>query len=224
MGMFLATVGILGFPVALLVWLYSMFKKNNDLKNKSLIAMGITFALFVIGLVIYKPEEEIKTTEPKQEKAAQTKKTTESSSTKKEDKKEIVSSSSTEQETKTSEETVTSSSETPFNPADFATVDYNEWNHDKVEIGSKVQITGEVIQAQQSDGDMTLRVKINDDYDQIVLVSVVSEIYKDIIAENDNVTFYGINAGLTSYKTVMGNEKTLPLLMTTKYTVNSYGQ
>lgn len=71
---------------------------------------------------------------------------------------------------------------------------------------------------------MTLRVKINDDYDQIVLVSILSKNYKDIIAENDNVTFYGINAGLTSYETVMGNEVTIPSLYATNYTVNFYGQ
>ncbi|GAB6719126.1 hypothetical protein BOVMAS33_07560 [Streptococcus uberis] len=87
MGLLLGAIGMLGFPIALLICAIAALRKNKKLKKQSLIATGITFALFVIGLVIYKPEEKIKTTEPKQEKVAKIDKKTKSSSSKKEDKK-----------------------------------------------------------------------------------------------------------------------------------------
>ncbi|MGT2958840.1 tripartite tricarboxylate transporter TctB family protein [Streptococcus bovimastitidis] len=232
MGLFLGAIGMLGFPIALLICAIAALRKNKKLKKQSLIAMGITFALFVIGLVIYKPEEEVKTTEPKQEKVAKTDKKTKSSSSKKEVKKETKKevkkktddSSSTNKETKPSKETVPSSSEEVFDPNKYQVVDYNEWNHDKVELGTSVQITGNVIQVQKSDEEVDLRVALDDMYDQVVLVAIAADDYKDVIAEDDNVTIYGMNMGITSYETVMGNEMSLPLLMSTKYVVNSYGQ
>ncbi|WP_353305302.1 hypothetical protein [Streptococcus uberis] len=205
------------FVSAVCLWFFVEQRPNKKYRN-------IAIVFLVMGsILIYvdnKKNEKINETKPKQEEVVKKEKNTEESSSKKE-----ATESSTEINTETSSDTApSSSSEEPFDPANYSTVDYNEWNHDKVELASKVQITGEVIQAQKSGGDMTLRVKINDDYDQIVLVSILSKNYKDIIAENDNVTFYGINAGLTSYETVMGNEVTIPSLYATNYTVNFYGQ
>lgn len=205
------------FVSAVCLWFFVEQRPNKKYRN-------IAIVFLVMGsILIYvdnKKNEKINETKAKQEEVVKKEKNTEESSSKKE-----ATESSTEINTETSSDTApSSSSEEPFDPANYSTVDYNEWNHDKVELASKVQITGEVIQAQKSGGDMTLRVKINDDYDQIVLVSILSKNYKDIIAENDNVTFYGINAGLTSYETVMGNEVTIPSLYATNYTVNFYGQ
>lgn len=115
-------------------------------------------------------------------------------------------------------------SEEPFDPASYPLVDFNAWNHDDVEYASKLQVTGTVIQAMKSDEGMNLRLAINDDYDQVVLITIEDSDYQDVIAEDDNVTVYGLNAGLTSYKTVMGNEQTIPAMLGTNYTVNSYGQ
>ena len=114
--------------------------------------------------------------------------------------------------------------EEPFDPATYPLVDFNAWNHDDVEYASKLQVTGTVIQAMKSDEGMNLRLAINDDYDQVVLITIEDSDYQDVIAEDDNVTVYGLNAGLTSYKTVMGNEQTIPAMLGTNYTVNSYGQ
>lgn len=134
-------------------------------------------------------------------------------------------SSSSSSETEVSE--TSSSSETakePFDPASYPLVDFNAWNHDDVDYASKLQVTGTVIQAMKSDEGMNLRLAINDDYDQVVLITIEDTDYQDVIAEDDNVTVYGLNAGLTSYKTVMGNEQTIPAMLGTNYTVNSYGQ
>ncbi|MCK1238477.1 hypothetical protein MX111_03320 [Streptococcus uberis] len=218
----LGMINIVVFMTSIILLLVSFFEKDKKLIKYSLITMVASLGFFILLIIVsaIKQTNDSSNTEPKQEKVVKKEKNTEESSSKKE-----ATESSTEINTETSSDTApSSSSEEPFDPANYSTVDYNEWNHDKVELASKVQITGEVIQAQKSGGDMTLRVKINDDYDQIVLVSILSKNYKDIIAENDNVTFYGINAGLTSYETVMGNEVTIPSLYATNYTVNFYGQ
>ncbi|KYP17706.1 hypothetical protein [Streptococcus parauberis] len=135
-------------------------------------------------------------------------------------------SSSSSSETEVSESSSSSSEavEEPFDPATYPLVDFNAWNHDDVEYASKLQVTGTVIQAMKSDEGMNLRLAINDDYDQVVLITIEDTDYQDVIAEDDNVTVYGLNAGLTSYKTVMGNEQTIPAMLGTNYTVNSYGQ
>lgn len=218
----LGLIDMLVFITSIILLLVSFFEKDKKLIKYSLITLVASLGFFILLIIdsAIKQTNDSSNTEPKQEKVVKKEKNTEESSFEKD-----TTENSTEINTETSSETApSSSSEEPFNPADYPTVDYNEWNHDKVELASKVQISGEVIQAQKSGGDMTLRVKINDDYDQIVLVSILSKNYKDIIAENDNVTFYGINVGLTSYETVMGNEVTIPSLMVSNYTVNSYVQ
>ncbi len=221
MGILLGAVGMLGFPIALIIFAIAKLRKKKKLKKHSLIAMGVTFALFVLGFSIYKPENETKITKPKQDKVVKTEKKAEASSSnkeaKKETKKEVASSSSSKKET------TVSSTEEPFDPASYPSVDFNAWNHDDVDYASKLQVTGTVIQAMKSDEGMNLRLAINDDYDQVVLITIEDSDYKDVIAEDDNVTVYGLNAGLTTYKTVMGNEQTIPAMLGTNYTVNSYG-
>lgn len=134
--------------------------------------------------------------------------------------------SSTVEETEVSSTSPSSSEpiEESFDPATYPTVDFNEWNHDKLELASKVQVTGTVVQAMKSDVGMNLRLAINDDYDQVILITIEDSDYEEVIAEDDNVTVYGLNAGLSTYETVMGNEQTIPSMVGTNYTVNSYGQ
>ncbi|MEQ9764589.1 hypothetical protein [Streptococcus jiangjianxini] len=145
--------------------------------------------------------------------------TTDSTSSEEESSKSEPSETSTSSSSETEK-----SSEEPFDPNSYQTVDYNEWNHDKVGLLSKVQITGKVVQfIKGSSGDVNLRVAVNDNYDNMVLVSIDSDEYKEVIAEDDNVTIYGKNGGLTSYESTLRSEITLPSLFNDKYIVNSYG-
>lgn len=180
--------------------------------QKKFIPVLVVTSLLVITVIFAPKKEEAKkvaSPEAKVEKKIEPKKT-----------KKV----EAKKETKPSKETTVSSSEEPFDPATYPLVDFNAWNHDDVEYASKLQVTGTVIQAMKSDEGMNLRLAINDDYDQVVLITIEDSDYQDVIAEDDNVTVYGLNAGLTSYKTVMGNEQTIPAMLGTNYTVNSYGQ
>ena len=209
----LGLIGLAGVPIAIGVLIYSLVKKNKAIQKYSLIGLGASLLIFTLA-VIFVDKLEVETTN--EDKVVQQ----DTSTTEKEVEKE---SSSTETETS---ETIASSSsepvEEPFDPATYPLVDFNAWNHDDVEYASKLQVTGTVIQAMKSDQGMNLRLAINDDYDQVVLITIEDSDYQDVIAENDNVTVYGLNAGLVSYETVMGNEQTIPGMLGTNYTVNLY--
>ena len=215
-GALLGLIGLAGVPIAIGVLIYSLVKKNKAIKKYSLIGLGASLLIFTLA-VIFVDKLEVETTN--EDKVVQQ----DTSTTEKEE----VEKDSSSTETETSETIASSSSEPveePFDPATYPLVDFNAWNHDDVEYASKLQVTGTVIQAMKSDQGVNLRLAINDDYDQVVLITIEDSDYQDVIAENDNVTVYGLNAGLISYETVMGNEQTVPGMLGTNYTVNSYGQ
>lgn len=115
-----------------------------------------------------------------------------------------------------------SSSET-FDPNNYEVPDFATWNHDQLEHDKKIQITGTVVQNMEDDGIYYLRVAMDDDHSKIVMVGISKYVYDDVIAENDNVTFYGVAKGLTSYESTLGKTVTLPLMYGHYYNINSYG-
>lgn len=217
---FFINIGVLAvllLPVAVVLLIIGFAKKNPKIKKWSKYAFagsGGLLLICIIGAMVSPQDKKEVVEQPKTE--ATNKKDTKT--------KEVKIDTSKSSEEKTKESSMPSSSEEPFDPATYPLVDFNAWNHDKVTLASKIKVTGTVIQAMKSDEGMNLRLAINDDYDQVVLITIENSNYKDVIAEDDNVTVYGLNAGLTSYKTVMGNEQTIPGMLGTKYTVNSYGQ
>lgn len=109
------------------------------------------------------------------------------------------------------------------NPANYQTVSYDAWNHNEVASGTKVQITGEVIQVSKGFGQVTLRVATgNSEYlgyiDDVVLVTLSTTLYhQTVLAEEDLVTIYGESTGRTTYETVLGANMTLPSMKATFY-------
>lgn len=134
------------------------------------------------------------------------------------------SSSSTSTSSSPTSTSSSSSSKETFDPNSYAVPNYDDWNHDKVTKYSDVQATGKVLQVMKGDSEVDLRIAIDDDYDKVILVAISDYNYKDVIAEDDNVTIYGYSTGLTTYETTLGAKKTLPSMIADKYTVNSYGQ
>ncbi|NYS33702.1 hypothetical protein HZZ02_08045 [Streptococcus danieliae] len=128
--------------------------------------------------------------------------------------------SSSSSSSSASSTTSSSSESAPFDPSQYEAVDYNAWNHDDIEKGKKIKISGKVLQVSAQDDDKLLRVAIDDNYDQITLVLISNFIYEKVIAEDDTITVYGLNSGLTSYETIFGADKTLPAMLATKYEVS----
>ena len=85
--------------------------------------------------------------------------------------------------------------------------------------GEKLQITGKVIQVTDGDdGDATLRVATNGDYDDVYLAQIdSSEWGNHRLLEDDQITLYGKVYGLYTYKSTMGGNITVPAIAVTFY-------
>ena len=106
-------------------------------------------------------------------------------------------------------------------PATYPTQTYDEMarNGDS-HAGEKIQITGKVIQVQDSDdGGAILRVATSaNGYDDVYLVQIMSSEWKGHrLLEDDQITIYGTAYGLYSYETVMGNTQTVPAIIAVFY-------
>jgi hypothetical protein len=66
-------------------------------------------------------------------------------------------------------------------------------------VGKEVKFTGKVIQVIESDGtdNTNLRIAVNGDYNNILLVEYDPSISQTRVLENDNVTIRGTSEGLT---------------------------
>lgn len=86
-------------------------------------------------------------------------------------------------------------------------------------------MTGEVAQVLEDDDSDTvqLRVAINGDYDDMILVEYDSDIMDGKrVLEDDKVTFSGTSLGTTTYESTMGGDITIPAATVDKLT--DYGE
>ena len=106
------------------------------------------------------------------------------------------------------------------NPATYPTLTYDEMaRNGNKHKGEKLQITGKVIQVTDGDdGDATLRVATNGDYDDVYLAQIdSSEWGNHRLLEDDQITLYGKVYGLYTYKSTMGGNITVPAIAVTFY-------
>ncbi|MDM7655421.1 hypothetical protein QUE96_01910 [Lactococcus lactis] len=106
------------------------------------------------------------------------------------------------------------------NPATYPTLTYDEMaRNGNKHKGEKLQITGKVIQVTDGDdGDATLRVATNGDYDDVYLAQIdSSEWGNHRLLEGDQVTLYGKVYGLYTYESTMGGNITVPAIAVTFY-------
>lgn len=86
-------------------------------------------------------------------------------------------------------------------------------NPDNVK-GTKVKVTGEVIQVTEYNNKTELRVNITKEeygyYTDTIYVTYVPKAGEDKILEDDIVTIWGISEGDYSYTSIMGSKVTLP--------------
>ncbi|WP_235587191.1 hypothetical protein [Lactococcus lactis] len=107
------------------------------------------------------------------------------------------------------------------NPATYPTSTYDEMaRNGNSHAGEKLQITGKVIQAQDTDsGGAMLRVATGaDGYDDIYMVQIDSDNWnKHRLLEDDQITIYGNVYGLYSYTSTLGGKITVPALIAVFY-------
>ncbi|MFT9412157.1 hypothetical protein [Liquorilactobacillus hordei] len=80
--------------------------------------------------------------------------------------------------------------------------------------GQKVTFTGEVVQVLEDSGYTELRLAVNGDSNNIILVDMKNKILNGSrVLENDLVTIYGESYGLVSYKSTQGEKITIPEIL-----------
>jgi uncharacterized protein YcfL len=80
-----------------------------------------------------------------------------------------------------------------------------------------IALTGKVIQVVEGDDETDLRVAVDGNYDNVVMVGYDPDIMNGSrILENDKITFYAESLGTTTYKSTMGGKITVPLALAKK--------
>lgn len=83
-------------------------------------------------------------------------------------------------------------------------------------MGKLLHLTGKVIQVVEGDTETDLRVAIDGDYNNVVLVVYDPTTRNTRILEDDKVTFYGLSLGTQSYTSTLGGKITVPLVQADK--------
>jgi len=120
-------------------------------------------------------------------------------------------------------DTDTTASEAPTSYRNDITFDMLARTPDDYE-GQGFTMTGSVAQVIESDDDDTiqLRVAINGDYDDMVLVEYDSSIMSGKrVLEDDKITFNGRSIGTTTYESTQGGDITVPAAEV--YKITDYG-
>jgi uncharacterized membrane protein YcgQ (UPF0703/DUF1980 family) len=84
----------------------------------------------------------------------------------------------------------------------------------------KVKFTGKVIQVMESENEINLRIAVNDNYDNVLLVAYLPGITSTRVLENDHVTIKGVSQGLYTYKSTLGGNITIPLVLVNSIAIN----
>ncbi|WP_273713109.1 hypothetical protein [Leuconostoc mesenteroides] len=89
--------------------------------------------------------------------------------------------------------------------------------------GKKIEFTGKVLQVMEDDDYTKIRLAVDGDYDNVILVDVDSDIMNGSrILEDDLVTISGVSDGTTTYESTSGANITIPA-MTAKI-INDQGK
>ncbi|EPC30453.1 hypothetical protein Lpp22_1137 [Lacticaseibacillus paracasei subsp. paracasei Lpp22] len=112
-----------------------------------------------------------------------------------------------------------SSSTETFDAADYNTgITYEQLARTPDDYkGKNITLTGEVIQVVEGDDETDLRVAVDGNYDNVIMVGYDPDIMNGSrILENDKITFYAKSLGTTTYKSTMGGKITVPLALAKK--------
>ena len=78
-------------------------------------------------------------------------------------------------------------------------------------LGKKINFTGRVLQVMESGGKVQVRLGVDGNYDNVILVEAnTSALNGGRVLEDDLVTAAGYSAGIMSYKSTMGGKISIP--------------
>lgn len=81
------------------------------------------------------------------------------------------------------------------------------------------KFSGKVLQVIEGDSHNNLRVAVNSNYDNVLLVEYDPSIVDVRILDNDQITIYGTNMGTVSYTSTLGATITIPAMLADKIVI-----
>ena len=83
--------------------------------------------------------------------------------------------------------------------------------------GKKCKFRGKVVQVQEGNNLVAMRIAVNGNYDNILYVIATNKTLNgERVLENDYVTVYGTSAGIYTYTSVMGASISIPSMLVAK--------
>ncbi len=83
--------------------------------------------------------------------------------------------------------------------------------------GQKCKFRGKVLQVQEGDNIVVMRLAVNGNYDNVLYVVATSKVLNgERILENDYITVYGTSTGIYTYTSVLGASISIPSMLVTK--------
>lgn len=83
--------------------------------------------------------------------------------------------------------------------------------------GQKCKFRGKVLQVQESDNMVVMRLAVNGSYDNVLYVITTSKALNgERILEDDYITVYGTSTGIYTYTSVLGASISIPSMLVTK--------
>ncbi|MDQ0221656.1 hypothetical protein [Streptococcus moroccensis] len=82
---------------------------------------------------------------------------------------------------------------------DYQEADMNLWRRNRIEVGSRLQVTGRIREVYEDSEETVFIMCVDDIYEQKLYGSLPSRVFqKNILLEDDWVTVYGISRGRTT--------------------------
>lgn len=226
--MFIGILGFLAAGVGAIWFIASIFTKKSF--KKPLITIAVGFVLFIVGV-----STDDSTDESAEEISAESSQSVKNSNVedsaaiaeskkKEEDKKAKAESESilAEEEAKAESESIAAEEEAAAqaeaelkDPSTYKSdVTYEQIARTPDDyLLEKVKFSGKVVQVMEGEDTINqLRVAINDDYDNIMLVEYEKDILDSRILEDDYINIYGFSVGVITYESTMGGNITIPAI------------
>ena len=84
-------------------------------------------------------------------------------------------------------------------------------------VGEYCQFTGDIIQVMKGSSANQYRVKIDGDYNKVMLIEISKSQITSNLLEDDTIFFRGVSVGNITYTTVLGAEQTIPAVLVDDY-------
>ncbi|MCJ0570785.1 hypothetical protein MMJ61_01015 [Enterococcus cecorum] len=105
-----------------------------------------------------------------------------------------------------------------YENVDYITLARNPENY----IGKKLKFSGKILQVIEGSSSTEYRLAVNNDYDNVVYMSISNDDLPQRILEDDLVTVYGVSTGKITYESTLGGNITIPSMVIYMFNIDGH--